>query len=510
MALLELQDIQFNYSDKELYKGVSLKLNPGEHATLVGVNGSGKTTLLSLIVGDLKPDKGTVYWEPHVTYSYLDQQLKVQVDMPVSDYLYGVYSDLFEKERQMEELYVKASEGAEGYEKLLDKAEKLGNELNDKGFYSLQEKVGRLTDGLGFDKADLEKPLAQLSSGQREKAFLAKMLLEEKDVLLMDEPTNFLDQTQVAWLASYLKSYPKAFLVVSHDQAFLRQIANVVFCLENKNLTRYKGDYEHYLIQHEVDKAQYEKDYAAQQRYIKKEQDFIAKHIVRATSAKAAKSRRARLAHLEVMDAPGKEEGKVFFSFPFTHDVGEKPLVVEELEIGYSAPLLPPISFILNKGEKIAILGQNGVGKTTLLKTIMGNLPAKGGSYRFLPGTIVNYFDQDAKIDLSLTPFEYVHSLFPDLDNTKIRSALGAVGVRKELALRKMRELSGGEQTKTRFAAMTLRKSNFLIFDEPTNHLDQKAKDSLFDAIERYPGAVIIVSHEKDFYDGLVDYELNF
>ena len=510
MALLELDNIEFNYGDKPLYKGASLKLNLGEHACLVGVNGCGKTTLLSLVVGDQRPDKGTVVWEPRTTYAYLDQQLKVKQDMPVSQYLYGVYQDLFQKEEEMEALYVKAASGEEGYEKLLNRAERIGDELNQKGFYSLQEKVGRLTDGLGFDKADLAKPLHLLSSGQREKAYLAKMLLEEKDVLIMDEPTNFLDQTQVAWLSSYLRNYPKAFLVVSHDQAFLREIADVVFVLENQTITRYKMDFDSYLIQHELDKEQYQKNYEAQQRYIKKEEVFIAKHIVRATSSKAAKSHRARLNHLEVMEAPGKEEGRVHFSFPFSCDVGEKPLIVNSLSIGYGTPLLAPISFLLKKGEKIAILGQNGVGKTTFLKTILGLIPSLGGDYQWLEGTTVNYYSQDEKIDLSLTPFEFIHEAHPELDNTKIRTCLAQVGVKKELAMRRMSELSGGEVTKARFALMTLKKSNFLVLDEPTNHLDQKAKDSLFDAIERFPGAVIIVSHEKDFYDGLVDYELMF
>ncbi len=508
MAILELDDIEFNYSDKQLYRGASLHLNLGEHACLVGVNGSGKTTLLSLIVGDQRPDKGTLHWDNHITYAYLDQQLKVKQDMPVSQYLYGVYKELFYKEQEMERLYLKAADGQEGYEKLLNRAERLGDELNQKGFYSLQEKVGRLTDGLGFDKADLAKPLHVLSSGQREKAYLAKMLLEEKDVLIMDEPTNFLDQIQVSWLANYLKNYPKAFLVVSHDQAFLRLIADVVFVLENQQITRYKMDFDSYLLQHELDKEQYQKNYEAQQRYIKKEEAFIAKHIVRATSAKAAKSHRARLAHLDVMEAPGKEEGKVHFSFPFTHDVGEKPLIVDELVIGYGKPFLEPISFLLKKGEKIAILGQNGVGKTTFLKTILGAIPSLGGKFTWLEGINVNYYSQDERIDLSLSPFEFIKQYHPELDNTKIRTCLGAAGVRKDLAIRKMSELSGGEVTKARFALMSLKKSNFLVLDEPTNHLDQKAKDSLFDAIERYPGALIIVSHEKDFYDGLVDYEL--
>ena len=510
MALLELTNIEFNYSDKELYKDVNLRINAGEHCVLVGVNGSGKTTLLSILIGDIKPDNGTVYWTPHVTFSYLDQQLKVQQDMPVSQYLYGVWKDLFDKEKQMEAYYQQAALGTEGYEKLLDKAQRIADELTNANFYALQEKVGRLTDGLGFQPEQLETPLHLLSSGQREKAYLAKMLLEERDVLLMDEPTNFLDQSQVAWLANYLIAYPKAFLVISHDEAFLKQIAQVVFVLENQTITRYKGSFEQYQSQHALDKIQYQKNYDAQQRYIKKEEVFIAKHIVRATSSKAAKSHRARLEHLEVMDAPGKEEGRVFFNFPFTHDVGAKPLQVDELVIGYGKPLLDPISFVLKAGEKIAILGQNGVGKTTFLRTILGEIPSLGGSFKWLEGTNVNYFNQDESVNLELTPFEYVKSCYPDMNNTEVRTLLGAVGVRKDLALRKMKELSGGEATKARFAVMTKKKSNFLVFDEPTNHLDQKAKDALFAAIERYPGAVIIVSHEKDFYDDLVDYELNF
>ena len=511
MALLELSNIEFNYSDKELYKGINLKLNLGEHAVLVGPNGSGKTTILNLITGEIRPDKGSVIWEPHVTFSYLDQQLKVTQNIPCYSYLYGVYRDLFEKEEEMEKLYEKAASGEGDMDKLFEKAQRIGDELLQKGFYSLQEKVGRLTDGLGFDRSDLAKPLAMLSSGQREKAYLAKMLLEEKDVLIMDEPTNFLDQTQVSWLAGYLNSYPKAFLVVSHDEAFLKRIAKVVFCLENQTVTRYKLSFEDYLLQHELDREQYQKNYLAQQRYIKKEEQFIAAHIVRATSAKAAKSRRARLEHLDVMEAPSKATIDVHFCFPFTVHVGEKPLQVENLEIGYNGKsLLPPISFILKKGEKIAVLGQNGVGKTTFIKSILGIIPTISGSYKFLDGTKINYYSQDEEVDLNLSPFEFIHEKFPALDNTKIRSALGACGVRKELALRKMKELSGGEVTKARFAAMSLIKSNFLILDEPTNHLDQKAKDSLFDAIERFEGCVILVSHEKDFYDGLVDYEIHF
>lgn len=510
MAILEATDIEFNYGDKELYAKASLKVNPKEHCALVGINGSGKSTFLSLLVGDIRPDKGKILWQDHVTYSYLDQQLKVDTDIIAIEFIYGVYADLFEKERRMEELFNQAASGEGNYEKLLDKASRLSEEINNAGFYALQEKVGRITNGLGLPPYELNRPLKKLSGGERAKVFLAKLLLEEKEVLLLDEPTNFLDAKQVEWLAAYLKDYPQAFLLVSHDREFLRKCVDVVFALENKTITRYKGDFDHYLSQREIDRAQYEKNYAAQQRYIKKEEDFIAKHIVRATSAKAAKSRRTRLSHLEVLSAPVKEGGEVHFHFPFSHHVGMKPLKIENLLIGYDHPLLEPISFTVRQGDKLAILGRNGVGKTTLIRTLLGEIPSLDGDYEFLNGIQIGYYGQDTIIDLNLTPFEYVKSIYPELDNTHVRSLLGRFGVKAELAMRKMNELSGGEITKTRLAILGQKPTNFLILDEPTNHLDQKAKDSLFKAIEEYDGEVILVSHERDFYDGLLDYEIRF
>ncbi len=511
MALIELKDVEFNYADKELYNSINLKINDGEHCALVGVNGSGKTTILNMIAKKISPDKGQVIWTPHVTFSYLDQNLKVDQDIITIDYLNNVFASLFLKEKTMEELYEKSALDPDNFEVYLDKAQRLQDELVADGFYSLKEDIAKLVAGLGFPEDRLEFPLSKLSSGQREKAYLIRMLLEKKDVLIMDEPTNFLDAIQVEWLANYLNSYPKAFLVVSHDQEFLRKICNVIFSLENKTIVRYRGTFDYFLEQHALDKEMYEKRYNAQQRYIKNEEDFIARHIVRATSSRAAKSRRARLAHLEVMDAPGKEEGIVRFDFPFTKDVGKEVLKVDELVIGYNGkPLLDPISFELLKGQKIAILGKNGVGKTTFLKTILGKLDKLEGEFKWLDGTVVNYYNQEEELNLSLSPFEFIQQKYPELDNTQIRTLLGSCGLRKELAIRKMKELSGGEVTKARFAMMTLKKSNFLILDEPTNHLDQKAKDALFAAIERFKGGVIIVSHEKDFYDGLVDFEIHF
>ena len=510
MAILEAENVFFDYGDKPLLSGVELRVNPGEHCALVGINGSGKSTLLKLIIGDMRPDKGNISWQNGVTYTYLDQHLMVDMDQKAEDYFYGVYASLFRKEKEMESLYEQAGNDPDHFEKLLEKAERLQNELLESDFYSLQSKVGAVVDGLGFSKADLDKPLRLLSPGMREKAFLSKMLLEEKDVLIMDEPTNFLDPTQVAYLASYLKTYPKAFLLISHDEGFLKEVADVVFYLRAGKITRYKGGFEHFLAQKEIDLAQAEKNYLAQQRYIKKEEAFIAAHIVRATSAKAAKSRRARLSHLERLEAPSKEGGEVFFRFPYSRMSGRNVLIVENLEIGYGSPLLSPINLEIPSGSKVALLGHNGVGKTTFLRTILSQIPAISGNFHFHENADILYFEQQENIDLSLSPFDYLRFLYPDYDNTKIRKILGSVGIRKETAMRPFKELSGGEIAKAKLAPITQEKSNLLLLDEPTNHLDQKAKDALFDAIEEYPGTVILVCHEKDFAEDLIDFEIRF
>ncbi len=494
--MIQFDNVTFAYEKgRPVLSDVSFAIEKGETVGLIGANGAGKSTVMKLLLGLAGPGagnkgvSGTAEGKILVDGDEVSPRNLPQIRRKLGFVLQNSDNQMF-----MPTVWEDMLFGLLNYGMTQQEAEQRAQQvLKELG----QEKLKGLYNH-------------KISGGEKRMAAVATVLAMNPEVLLMDEPTNFLDQFQVAWLENYLNSYPKAFLVVSHDEAFLEKIAQVVFCLENGVITRYKGTFEEYLLQHELDKEQYKKNYEAQQRYIKKEEQFIAAHIVRATSAKAAKSHRARLAHLDVMDAPSKDEGNVHFNFPFTKDVGQKPLEVNELVIGYDKPLLSPISFLLKKGEKIAILGQNGVGKSTFIKTILGQIPSLGGSYKWLDGIELNYYGQDEKIDLEMSPFDYIHNIYPNLTNTEVRTLLGAVGVKKELALRKMKELSGGEMTKARLAVMTRKKSNFLVFDEPTNHLDQKAKDALFEAIENYPGAVIIVSHEKDFYDGLVDYELKF
>lgn len=505
--LFKVTDLMFNYGDKELFNGLNFQLNPGEHAVLVGQNGAGKTTIFDLITKKIIPDKGKVEWIPGITYSYLDQHYKVNDDFTIKEYLEQIYKSLFDKEAEMNELFLKGSNIDDpNYEKYLERASKINDELIALDFYSIKEEIDKVLVGLGIPKDFKDRELKFLSSGQREKVYLAKMLLEKNDVLLLDEPTNYLDAEHVKWLSGYLQNYPKAFLVISHDEPFLSSIANVVLALENRVINRYKGDYEYYKTQSVVRKEQYEKDYAAQQKFIKKEEEFIAAHIVRATSSRAAKSRRARLAHVERLEAPKNDTNLVHFNFPYSGDIGKDILSVENLVIGYEKPLLNPISFKLLKGEKIAIIGKNGVGKSTLIKTLLGIIPSLGGSFSFNSKAKISYFSQTEMDDLSITPMNFIQSLRDNFTNTEVRNLLARCGIKAELALRPLNELSGGEEAKTRLCKLTLEKSNILVLDEPTNHLDKIAKKSLKEAIDAYPGVVILVSHETDFYEDLVDY----
>lgn len=507
MSLLKVDNLMFNYSDKELFNGVSFQLNQGEHAVLVGQNGSGKTTIFDLITKKLTPDKGTIEWTPGVTYSYLDQHYKVNDDFTVIEFLEQIYKSLFDKEKRMNELYEKgANPDDPNYLKYLDQASLINDKLIRDDFYSIKEKIDKVIVGLGIPKEYKDRKLNILSSGQREKIYLAKMLLEEHDVLLLDEPTNYLDAPHVKWLAEYLQNYQKAFLVISHDEPFLSQIANVVLHLQNKVIDRYKGDYAYFKTQSVVRKEQYEKDYAAQQKFIKKEEEFIAAHIVRATSSRAAKSRRARLAHVERLEKPVNDTNFVHFNFPYSGDIGKNILEVKNLEIGYKNPLISPISFSLLKGEKIAIIGKNGVGKSTLIKTILSIIPKLSGEFSWNEKIKINYFSQTELDDLSITPMEYIQNGQKNLTNLEVRNLLARCGIKANLAIRPLSELSGGEEAKSRLCMLTLKKSNILVLDEPTNHLDKIAKEALKDAINDYPGVVILVSHEKDFYEDIVDY----
>ncbi|HEY8444919.1 MAG TPA: ABC-F family ATP-binding cassette domain-containing protein [Bacilli bacterium] len=506
--MLEVKNLRFSYGDKELYNNLNFKIYKDEHVGLVGANGSGKSTLMNLLAHRLVPDSGEIIWDQNITYSYLDQYLKVYDDLSIKEYLYNVYEELFQKEEILNSLYESLTTAPESeYDKILNKAYNLQNYLEEKNFYMIKSKIGNVINGLGIDVND-HRTLKQLSGGQRVKVFLGKMLLEEKDVLLLDEPTNFLDTSHISWLIKYLNEYKNAYLIISHDHAFLNQVTNTILALENKVITKYKGNYDDYLHQKDIVMQSYEKAYEKQQQYIKKTEEFINKNIVRATTTKRAQSRRKMLEKLDRLEKP-QSERKVYFEFQFTKSFNKNPLIVHNLDIGYDHIILHNLNIEFEFGQKYIIIGKNGVGKTTFIKTIIGELKPLGGIVKLSELNDITYYEQEIPIHKE-TPIQYIRNDYPLLDDTEIRKILAKYGIVGDLALKMMTQLSGGEVAKVRFAKLSLEKSNFLILDEPTNHLDKIAKQSLLKAIANYPGTVILVSHETLFYQDLKMKEIRF
>ncbi len=511
MAILEVRNLKFGYQNEELYNSVSFDIYSGEHATLVGPNGVGKSTLMKLIVGKLTPDSGTISWLNGVNYSYLDQQLEVKKDMKIKEYLYGVYSDLFEREEKMNEIYNTLMNYSDDLQTtLLERAESIREYLELHDFYNIETEINNVIVGLGLNNIDLNRTLSNLSGGEKAKVYLSKLLLEKPDCILMDEPTNFLDKEHVAWLTNYLSNFSGAFLVISHDKEFLKGIAKVVLSLENSKVERYKGDYNFYLKEKDVRLEKQKEAYIRQQSFIKKTEMFIEKNIVRASTTRQAKSRRKMLEKLERIEKP-KDEYRVRINFPFSRNLGDEVLKLKDLEVGYNGiALLPKINYTIKRNERVEIIGKNGIGKTTLIKTILGEIKPISGSFSFNPSVDINYFSQEEDINLNLNAVEYIRSFYPLMSLEDVLKTLAPLGIRGDLRIKPLKELSGGEVSRVRLSLMTLKKSNLLILDEPTNHLDQLTKEVLHEAIMDFDGSVIIVSHEKGFAESLVDTIIKF
>lgn len=511
MALLEVEGLKFKYTDTDLFNDVAFRILPKDHIVLVGDNGCGKSTFMNLIAKNLIPDKGKIEWMNNIRYSYLDQHLKIRDDVSIYDYITEVFKPLLLKEAKMNEYYEMLATCKEyEYDKYLSFANSIQEELEEKNFYAMNSTLGNMINGLGISSMGLDTPLKNLSGGQRAKVYLAKLLLEEPDVLLMDEPTNFLDVAHIEWLSKYLNEFKKAFVVISHDEAFLRSIGKSVYCLNNKIMTRYNMPYDTYLKEREIREDQYKKAYESQQRFIKRTEQFIAKNIVRATTTKQAQSRRKMLERIEKLEKPANHE-PMHIKFPFSRGLGQEVLKLNKLTVGYNDKVvLSDLEFLMKQNQKIAILGRNGIGKSTILKTIMGIINPINGSYTWNPSADLNYFAQEEQYSDNVTPIEYLRYYYHLKTDGELRSVLASTGIKGDLAIKPMNSLSGGQQTKVRLALMTMKKSNVLIFDEPTNHLDVASKAELWEAIDKFPGSVILVTHEDDFYEGLVDIELNF
>lgn len=499
MSLLNVENLSHTFGDRTLFKNVSFRLLAEDHIGLVGANGVGKSTLMNIITGQLIHDSGRVEWTPGIQYGYLDQHTVLTPGKTMRNVLRDAFLPLFEKEKELTEVTMKMAEASpEELEALLEKMGEIQDVLDASGFYSLDIKIEEAARGLGLDVIGLERDVATLSGGQRTKVLLAKLLLEQPKVLLLDEPTNYLDVEHIQWLASYLKDYPYAFILISHDTEFMNQVSNVIFHLEFSKLTRYTASYEKFLELAEITKNQHINAYEKQQEFIKKQEDFIARNKARYSTTGRAKSRQKQLERLERIDRP-ETAVKPTFEFKESRSSGRFVFEAESLEIGYSHPLLPKMDLSLERGEKVAIIGCNGVGKSTLLKTMLGKINPLGGKIERGDFLFPSYFEQEVKAG-HVTPIEDVWNAFPHMDQHQVRAALARCGLKNEHISRPLNQLSGGEQAKVRLCKLMMTESNWILFDEPTNHLDVDAKAELKRALKAYKGTVVLVCHEPDFY----------
>ncbi|MEW9668715.1 ribosomal protection-like ABC-F family protein [Ammoniphilus sp. 3BR4] len=503
MSLLTVEELSHSFGDRTLFKNVSFRLLAGEHVGLVGANGVGKSTLMNIITGQIVRDDGKVEWTPKVHYGYLDQHTKLTPGKTIRDVLRDAFLPLYEEEKELILISEKMADATpDELEALLEQMGEIQERLDASGFYLSDVKVEEMANGLGLDAIGLDRDVASLSGGQRTKVLLAKLLLEKPTVLLLDEPTNYLDVEHIQWLTNYLKDYPFAFMLISHDTDFMNKVVDVIYHLEFSKLTRYKANYEKFLEMADINKQQHIDAYEKQQEFIKKQEDFIQRNKARYSTSGRAKSRQKQLERIERIDRP-ETAMKPTFGFKESRASGKTVFEGKDLEIGYTSALLPKMNVTVERGEKIAIIGCNGVGKSTLLKTILGKInPWKGQSYLgdFL---FPAYFEQEVKAG-NLTPLDDVWNEFSHLNQHEVRGALARCGLKNEHITRPLNMLSGGEQAKVRLCKLMMRESNWLLLDEPTNHLDVVAKEELQRALKEYKGTVILVCHEPDFYEDWV------
>jgi len=504
MSILNVDNISFGYDDKTILKNISFRLLKGEHAGLVGDNGTGKTTLFKILTGNLISDEGRVSLASNIKVGHLDQHIMLNERESIFNNLRDAFKELYIIENKINSISNKLSTMEPSkMNKTLYELGELQDKLILSDFYNIDSIIKNIATGIGLDAIGLDTKVSKLSGGQRTKVSLVQLLLKKPDLLLLDEPTNYLDKEHVDWLSNYLNNYPNSYIVISHDTEFLNKITNIILHIEFSNLKRYPGNYDNYTKLSELEREKYINDYNRQQKQIDKMEKFIEANIVRATTTKRAQSRRKQLEKIERIEKPQTAQ-KPNFSFLTYREPGKLIFKSLQLDIGYNYPIIKGLSLNLFRGQKIAITGCNGIGKSTMLKTLLGVIPKLSGNIQYGEFLKPAYFEQESKYTNNTTALEEVCNDFPDKTQREIREALAKCGLRQEHIMHKMNQLSGGEQSKVRLCKLTLTPSNWLILDEPTNHLDLESKEILKKALHKFSGTVIVVSHEKEFYENWI------
>ncbi|SCI02379.1 ABC-F family ATP-binding cassette domain-containing protein [Romboutsia sp. 1001713B170207_170306_H8] len=503
--MLVVENVSHGFGARTILENVSFRLKKGEHIALVGANGEGKSSFLNIITKKLMPDAGNIKWSSRATVGYLDQHSVLEKGNSIRDILRNAFKPMFDLEQEMIGMYDKMGEADEDQmTKLLEDTAEIQTILENSGFYMIDAKIQEVANGLGLGDIGLDRDVTDLSGGQRTKVLLTKLLLENPTILILDEPTNYLDEEHIVWLTRYLQEYENSFILVSHDIPFINDTCNVIYHLENGELNRYKGNYDEFVRLNEIKKRQEESAYERQVEERKKLEDFVARNKARVATRGMANSRQKILDKMEILERP-KEKIKPTFQFREARAASRYIFKTKDLVLGYNEPLTKPLNFELERNKKVALKGMNGIGKSTLLKTLLGIIKPFDGEVELGDYLEVGYFEQESSKDNYNTPMDDVWAEFPGLTNFEVRQALSKCGLSNEHITSQVRVLSGGEAAKVRLCKIMLKDINLLVLDEPTNHLDVEAKDELKKAIREFKGTVVLVSHEPEFYMDIVD-----
>ena len=503
MSILNVEHLIHGFGDRAIFNDVSFRLLKGEHIGLVGANGEGKSTFFNIVTGKLMPDEGKIEWAKNVRVGYLDQHSVLSQGMSIRDVLKSAFSYLFEMEERMNEICDSLGTASpEEMDTLMEELGTIQDTLTMHDFYVIDAKVEEVARALGLLDIGLERDVTDLSGGQRTKVLLGKLLLEKPDILLLDEPTNYLDEEHIEWLKRYLNEYENAFILISHDIPFLNSVINLIYHMDNQELTRYVGDYDKFQEVYAMKKSQLEAAYNRQQKEIADLRDFVARNKARVSTRNMAMSRQKKLDKMDVIELAA-EKPKPEFSFKEGRTTGRIIFETKDLIIGYDEPLSKPLNLSMERGEKVALIGANGIGKTTLLKSILGLIPPLSGEVEQGDYLEIGYFEQEMSGSGDNSCIEEIWQEFPAFTQYEVRSALARCGLTTKHIESRVKVLSGGEQAKVRLCKLMNRATNVLLLDEPTNHLDMDAKDELKRALKEYKGSILMVCHEPEFYDGL-------
>ncbi len=502
--LYRFEGVRKVYGPKEVLREVTWQHNPGEKVGLVGRNGAGKTTLLKIALGREEPDAGEFVKVNAVRIATVDQALPADLTEALHDYVAGAFAELHRVESELRGLEHAMAEG-DNSSALHDRYDALSHRFENEGGYEMVAEVDKALSGLGFEKSDFSRPLSELSGGQKNRGMLARAILSNPDVLLLDEPTNHLDFAAVEFLEDYLARSKRAYLVVTHDRRLLDRVAEEIIDLDNGRLTAYSGGYTAYRRQKAERVLTAARAFEKQQDFIEKEKEYIRRNIA-GVNSRQAKGRRTRLARMELLEKPTEDETNVAFRFDAARVGGRSFLRAKDLDAGYEAgsPILQRVTFELLRGERLALLGENGTGKTTLLKTLAGRLAPLAGSVATGHDVSIGYYDQElSDLDPGRRAIDAVWDQHPEETEEEMRSYLARFAFRGEEVFAAISGLSGGEKGRLTLAVVMRKRHNLLLLDEPTNHLDLESREALEESLGDFPGSIVFVSHDRAFIDRL-------